>query len=116
VNRLDPEGAVETAMVTIDSVIGGRTVAGLKIDVEGFEIEVLRGCERALAERRLNLIQLEWNATSTGAVGTDRQPVADLLAKYGYRLCRPDRRGVLRPLTHAAFGPDVFAGPDPHPE
>jgi FkbM family methyltransferase len=30
VNLLDPEGSVETMMVTIDSIIGDRTVAGMK--------------------------------------------------------------------------------------
>ena len=39
VNRLDPGGSAETVMVTIDSVIGDRVVAGMKVDVEGFEIE-----------------------------------------------------------------------------
>jgi FkbM family methyltransferase len=109
VNHIDPEGGAEARMVTIDSVIGGRGVAGMKVDVEGFEIEVLRGCERALAERRLGLIQLEWNLASMAAVGADRQPVADLLAKHGYSLYRPDRHGTLVPLTEPGFGPDVFA-------
>jgi FkbM family methyltransferase len=111
VNRLDPEGTIETVMVTIDSVIKDRTVAGMKVDVEGFEIEVLRGCERALSEHRIGLIQLEWNAASRAAVGADRRPVADLLARHGYSLCRPDREGVLVPLTDSSFGPDVFARP-----
>jgi FkbM family methyltransferase len=111
VNRLDPEGTIETMMVTIDSVIKDRRVAGMKVDVEGFEIEVLRGCERALSEHRIGLIQLEWNAASRAAVGADRRPVADLLARHGYSLCRPDREGVLVPLTDSSFGPDVFARP-----
>jgi FkbM family methyltransferase len=110
-NRLDPEGSTETEMVTIDSIIKDRIVAGMKVDVEGFEIEVLRGCEKALADQRLRLIQLEWNASSTTAVGTDRKPVADLLAKYGYGVYRPNRDGVLVPLTDMNFGPDVFARP-----
>ena len=80
VNRLDPDGAVETRLVTIDSLIGERHVAGMKVDVEGFEIDVLRGCARALSERRIGLIQLEWNAMSQLVLGTDRRPVADLLA------------------------------------
>jgi FkbM family methyltransferase len=111
VNRLDPEGATETRVVTIDSTIGNRTAAGMKVDVEGFEIEVLRGCERALSEHRVRLIQLEWNSTSTEAVGTDRRPVADLLARHGYRLYRPGPDGSLAPLTDLSFGPDVFARP-----
>jgi len=109
VNRLDPAGCVETRMVTIDSIIKDRTVTGMKVDVEGFEIEVLRGCEQALSEHRIKLIQLEWNATSMMSVGTDRGPVADLLAAHGYKLCRPNAEGMLVPITDISYGPDVFA-------
>ena len=109
VNRMDPEGSVETMIVTIDSIIGNRTVAGMKVDVEGFEIDVLRGCERALSEHRIKLIQLEWNRASEEAVAADRGPVADLLAAHGYSLFRPDDSGVLVPLGDPSFGPDVFA-------
>jgi hypothetical protein len=83
----------------------------MKVDVEGFEIEVLRGCERALSEHRIRLIQLEWNSSSTVAVGADRRAVADLLTGHGYTLCRPDREGTLMPLNDISFGPDVFARP-----
>lgn len=112
VNRLDPNGSVETKVVTIDSVIGTRAVAGMKIDVEGYEIDVLLGCSRALAERRIKLIQLEWNSTSQAAVGTDRLPVAKLLAGHGYGLYRPNSRGTLVPIGDMSFGADVFARPD----
>jgi FkbM family methyltransferase len=110
-NRLDPDGPVETRLVTIDSVIGGRHVSGLKVDVEGFEIDVLRGCTRALSERRIGLIQLEWNAMSQWALGIDRRPVADLLSAYGYQLFRPDLEGHLMPVADPGFGADVFARP-----
>jgi len=109
VNRLDPDGSEDTSMVTLDSIIEHRSVSGLKIDVEGFELEVLRGCERALADGRVGLMQLEWNQASEIAMGTDRQPVADLLARHGYSLLRPDQRGTLAPLTDAKCGCDVFA-------
>ena len=111
VNSLDPAGPVEAQLVTVDSLIGDRHVTGMKVDVEGFEIDVLRGCARALAERRIGLIQLEWNETSWLAVGTDRRPVADLLAGYGYELYRPDLAGRLVPVTDPGFGADVFARP-----
>ena len=111
VNHLDPDGPVEARLVTIDSLIGGRHVVGIKVDVEGFEIEVLRGCTRALSERRIGLIQLEWNAMSQQVLGTDRRPVADLLAQHGYQLFRPDPQGCLVPVTDSGFGADVFARP-----
>jgi FkbM family methyltransferase len=110
-NRLDPEGPVETRLVTIDALIGERQVAGMKVDVEGFEVDVLRGGARALAEHRISLIQLEWNAMSEYALGTDRRPVADLLAQHGYQLCRPDPAGLLVPVSDTGFGADVFARP-----
>ena len=111
VNRLDPDGPVETVLVTIDSLIGGRHVVGMKVDVEGFEIDVLRGCTRAPSERRIGLIRLEWNTASQVALGTDRRPVAYLLAQHGYQLFRPDPQGRLVPATDLGFGADVFARP-----
>jgi FkbM family methyltransferase len=114
VNHMTPDGAIEVNMVTIDSIVGDRIVAGMKIDVEGFEIEVLRGSEKALSEQRLKLIQLEWNATSISAIGADRQPVASLLSRHGYGLFRPDNIGRLVPLADISYGPDVFACPVAH--
>jgi FkbM family methyltransferase len=110
-NSLDPAGPVEARLVTVDSLIGDRYVTGMKVDVEGFEIDVLRGCARAMAERRIGLIQLEWNEASRVAVGSDRRPVARLLDGHGYQLCRPDQAGRLRPVTDPGFGADVFARP-----
>jgi hypothetical protein len=104
---------VVTELVTVDSLIGDRRVTGMKVDVEGFEIDVLRGAVRALADRRIGLIQLEWNEMSTVAVGADRHPVAELLAGYGYQLCRPDPSGCLEPVAEPGFGADVFARPAP---
>jgi hypothetical protein len=86
-------------------------VVGMKIDVEGFEIDVLQGCAHALSERRIGLIQLEWNAMSQRVLGTDRRPVADLLAQHGYQLFRPDSQACLVPITDHGFGADVFARP-----
>lgn len=110
-NHVDPAGGLEVEMVTIDSMVRDQTVNGMKIDVEGFELEVLRGCERALSEHRLRLIQIEWNAACETMMGTDRKPVADLLARHGYGLYRPNRDGTLVPIAEISFGSDVFARP-----
>jgi len=113
VNSFDEDGSVEIPVIALDAIIGDRTVSGVKIDVEGFELDVLRGCLRALSEQRIQLIQLEWNSTSLGAMGVDRRPVADLLATHGYGLYRPDACGALVSLADLDFGPDVFDRPNP---
>ena len=111
VNSLAPDGPAVTELVTVDSLVGDRRVTGMKVDVEGFEIDVLRGAARALAERRIGLIQLEWNEASWSAVGTDRGPVAEVLAGHGYRLYRPEADGRLVEVADPGFGADVFASP-----
>ena len=110
-NSLSPDGPVVTELVTIDALIGDRPVRGMKIDVEGFEIDVLRGAARALADHRIDLIQIEWNEMSSVSLGVDRSPIAELLAVHGYRLHRPDATGRLIPVAEPGFGADVFAIP-----
>lgn len=112
-NSLAPNGPAVTDLVTIDSLVGDRPVTGMKVDVEGFEIDVLRGAARALADHRIGLIQIEWNQASAFAVGTDRRPIVELLNDHGYRLFRPDATGRLAPVTDPGFGADVFARPEP---
>ncbi|NDL57653.1 FkbM family methyltransferase [Phytoactinopolyspora mesophila] len=95
---------------TLDNLLGDRTAAGVKIDVEGAERLVLEGARRALAERRISVLQIEWNAMSERVLGESREPIADLLAEHGYHLARPDRRGVLRPVSAApSSSDDIFA-------
>lgn len=112
-NSLAPDGPVVTELVTVDSLIGDRYVTGMKVDVEGFEIDVLRGAACALSSHRIGLIQIEWNEMSAFAVGADRRPIAELLAGHGYRLYRPDLTGCLVPVADPGFGADVFARPVP---
>jgi len=107
----EPSGTAHHVTVdTLDNVLGDRFAAGVKIDVEGAERLVLGGAARALTERRIGVLQLEWNAMSQRLLGETRAPVADLLERHGYWLGRPDQHGVLRP---AAASPesshDVFA-------
>ena len=52
-------------VVTIDAELerlGLERVDLLKIDAEGFDLHVLRGASRALAERRVGAVQFEYNA------------------------------------------------------
>ncbi len=111
-NHLLPKGdtggdAVEVR--TLDEVLGDRLANGTKIDVEGAERLVLYGPAVAIAERRLPVIQLEWNRTSRRNFCEDRDVVADLLVASGYEFFRPNDHGHLEPTEVGTFGSDVFA-------
>jgi FkbM family methyltransferase len=108
------DGGGDVRVEAIDDIVGTRRVAGMKVDVEGAERLVLQGAERALKERRIALLQLEWNALSWDLLGEDRTPVANLLREYGYGLFYPDESGSLHPVSEPASHPgarDVFAAP-----
>jgi len=108
VNHVDPEsGPASVVMRTLDDIISEQVgpVSGMKIDVEGYELEVLRGAMTALADRRIRLIQLEWNGCA------DRAPIAKLLAGCGYRLMKPTAGGDLVPSSGRHPSDDLFAEP-----
>lgn len=89
-------------VVTLDDVIGDQTVAGMKIDIEGFEYQALRGAERALRSHRIRAIQMEWNDLSLRNSGVSRIRIAEYLRGHGYSLHRPDLNGALQPVVDEA--------------
>jgi FkbM family methyltransferase len=101
----------EVPVLTLDGLVGERSVDGLKVDVEGAELLVMKGAQRLLAEQRIKLIQLEWNESSMDLLKQDRTPLAELLSSHGYALFRADQQGELVPVSDFGFGADVFAKP-----
>jgi hypothetical protein len=59
--------------------LGARPVHGVKIDVQGMELQVLEGMSEALVNQRPTLV-IEFHS------GVDRQLVLDALKTAGYRL------------------------------
>lgn len=108
--RVGETGLESVDCFTLDDVLGDRSAMGMKVDVEGAERLVLEGGERALAEGRITILQLEWNITSIRTLGEDRQAVAALLRKHGYILGRPSAdEGMTFYESCPSFGADVFA-------
>ena len=111
---LPPEESrgLEVEVTTLDALLGDRIASGVKIDVEGAELLVLQGAERALREHRIRMLQLEWLTGDWMLDAGGREPVADLLAAHGYEIFAPDSRGVLQPYRgQPLISVNVFALP-----
>lgn len=55
-----PAGELQVKTVTLDELTEGRTVDVLKIDVQGAELDVLRGGEATLARTRSVLLEMNF--------------------------------------------------------
>jgi hypothetical protein len=97
-----------TKMVTIDEFTKNRSfdeVSLLKIDVEGAELDVLKGADRLIRERRVKAIQFEIGGSNVVLETWMRDFYAQLAGYSFYRLLP---RGLLplgeyRPSTHEVF-------------
>jgi FkbM family methyltransferase len=93
---------VEVACRPLDAIIAERVITRIdlvKIDVEGFEREVLLGARETLARFRPKLI-VEWhNAFFHGRPGAARALYDLLTDELGYRLHRIEQGATWRPVT-----------------
>jgi FkbM family methyltransferase len=77
--RTDDGSSVSVAVEALDGVIGTARVAVMKLDVEGSELAVLKGAERAIASRSIPHIVFEDHVGAGSEVNR-------WLASHGYRI------------------------------
>lgn len=101
------EGLVAVPMISLDdrrSDWQGRPIGLIKIDVEGYEAEVLGGCRKLLRENRPRLILFE----SLG--GSLAPPIGRILSEAGYLAFQLDARE--RPDFAAHTADNLLAVPE----
>jgi|TARA_B100001769_G_scaffold95053_1_gene73263 FkbM family methyltransferase len=78
--RVGEEGDIQ--MITIDS-LNLHNVDMIKIDVEGYEMEVLKGSDKTL--RTVEYVMIELNS-NTGKYGSSNKECVDFLEQLGFKL------------------------------
>ncbi len=76
----------------------------VKIDVEGYELKVLRGMENSLRSRRFIGLVVELNSYTLSLAGTSPEEVCGFLASCGYKAYQETREGRRWPLHRAPNG------------
>jgi len=96
------EGSTETVSVesvSLDSIVEDADV--VKIDVEGGELEVLRGMKNLLAKGKVKgkvKIICEVHLTLLSSLGYSTQEITKLLSQYGYNIYLINEEGLI-PIT-----------------
>ncbi len=88
---IEAENMFEVECTTLDELaekFSERRISLLKVDVEGFETEVLEGATRILQDERVDVIYIEAGLNPQGTQQTYYRRIEDLLGAYGYKVFR----------------------------
>ena len=80
----DTSGTINVPVITIDSISTQNPPALMKIDVEGYETEVLKGMQNTMDQPTLKAIIIELNG-SGGYYGYDEEKIHELLLSKKFR-------------------------------
>lgn len=118
VNHVVPEGSRESALkvpsITLDELLVGKNPTCLKIDVEGFEANVINGATAVLSAEALQVVIMETNGLSD-QYDYGQGYLHQKLLSFGFSPCRyePVSRKLIRldgPLdTNTLYVKDVEA-------
>jgi FkbM family methyltransferase len=106
-NRIVPAerleaGAIEVDAISLDRTIPEQRLDLLKIDVQGFEVEVLRGAERLFKLNSDLLIFIEFWPHGLRNAGSDPEELLDILYKAGFSLFRLLHTSNYEPFIYRA--------------
>ena len=103
-NRVSFKGdhgeVTQVPVVTLDSVINHASPMILKIDVEGYEHEVLKGAEVLLSSGNVLAILIEVNCEG-GYYGSTKEQIHNLIISYGFTpvMYDPKKRKITKLLS-----------------
>jgi FkbM family methyltransferase len=112
ISNIALDSAVEVQSITLDTYFefhGIQHIAYMKIDVEGFELQALKGAKKLLKNKKVDIIQLEINQQLNNA-GTKVNDLLFFLENYGYNLyCYETVTRCLNPVQYTQERENYFA-------
>lgn len=84
-------GGLEVEVASLDSIVAGRKVHFIKIDVQGWEASVLRGARQTLSENRPLSVRVEIWPSGLLRAGSSADEVVDLLESAGLEIEAEDK-------------------------
>lgn len=106
-NSLEEEhgdSAVEVAVAPLDSIVAGRRVHYVKIDVQGWEAAVLRGAQDTLTRNRPIAVRVEIWPSGLRRANSSAQELLRIMQDYELRVDDADRQK----LSDSAGGQSYF--------
>jgi FkbM family methyltransferase len=109
VNEKNDSFLIDVSMATLDEVLRGRCPALIKLDVEGFETEVLRGAEITLTNPDLRCVIIELNGNGA-RYGYDENVIRDKMRNIGFEVFSyaPFERDLRQGIASGCSGNTLF--------
>lgn len=101
------KGAIKIPSVTLDHFIAEKRLSrikAIKIDVEGVELLVLRGLQKSLAARKVDILIVEITEWASERFGYSKEQVYKYLEDYGFKLYYFDRKYTLKQFNGSLDG------------
>ncbi|HEY6844515.1 MAG TPA: FkbM family methyltransferase [Thermoanaerobaculia bacterium] len=93
--------SVSVDMTTIDEAMRGQPVSLIKIDVQGYELEVSRGMDETLRANPDVRVAFEFAPASLASLGVNPDALLDFYTTRGFRMALVDRSGLLETTAGA---------------
>lgn len=84
-NRISDKGDMQVPMTTLDKFLNGRKVDYVRMDVEGYEMSILKGMEHTLKTCRPRMF-IEVHRDMLKAYGSSQRELMEYLASMDYRI------------------------------